>query len=311
MTLTPLRGLIAAPFTPFRAYGSLALEVIPQQAAALAVNGVSGAFVCGSTGEGASLTIAERQSVTAAWIAAAPAELRVVVHVGHTSVEESRGLARHAMKVGASAIAAYAPTYYKPATVADLVECCALIASEAPDLPFYYYHIPSMTGVNLSCSAFLSAARDRIPNLAGIKFTHENLMEYLACLRFEGGRYDILFGRDECLVAALALGAKGAIGSTYNYIAPVFRELLGAFALGDLALATERQEQANRLIEVMIQHGGQSAAKAIMGMTGIDCGPCRPPLSTLSEGAIARLRDDLAKGDFAAWANVTPPALSR
>jgi N-acetylneuraminate lyase len=311
MTLTPLRGLIAAPFTPFHADGTLALELIPVQAAALVANGVSGAFVCGSTGEGASLTIVERQSVVEAWIAAAPAELRVVVHVGHTSVEESRGLARHAVQAGASAIAAYAPSYYKPATVAELVECCASIASAAPDLPFYYYHIPSMTGVNLSCLAFLSVARDRISNLAGIKFTHENLMEYLACLRFEGGRYDILFGRDECLVAALALGAKGAIGSTYNYIAPIFRELIAAFGAGDLELATERQTQANRIIDVMSRHGGQSAGKAIMGMTGIDCGPCRLPLPSLSETARERLREDLLAVNFAAWANVTPPTPSR
>jgi N-acetylneuraminate lyase len=306
MTMTPLRGLIAAPFTPFHADGSLALERIPSQAAALVANGVSGAFVCGSTGEGASLTMAERQSVVESWVAAAAPGLRVVVHVGHTSVEESRTLAAHAAGAGASAFAAYAPSYYKPATVEELVACCERIAAAAPDLPFYYYHIPSMTGVHLSCVAFLKAAAGRIPNLAGIKFTHENLMEYLACLRFDGGRFDILFGRDECLAAALAVGAKGAIGSTYNYIAPVFRELMTAFAAGDLEQAADWQYRANQVIGVMAGHGGQPAGKAMMKITGLDCGPCRLPLPTLSEPACDRLRADLAAVDFPRWANVTP-----
>ena len=302
----PLRGLVAAPFTPLHPDGSLALETIPLQAATLAANGVTGAFVCGSTGEGASLTIVERQSVVEAWIGAAPEGLRIIVHTGHTSVLEARGLAAHAASAGASAIAAYAPGYYKPATIADLVESCAIIAGGAPELPFYYYHIPSMTGVNLSCVAFLEAAGPRIPNLAGIKFTHENLMDYLACLRFENGRYDILFGRDESLAAALAIGAKGAIGSTYNYIAPVFRELVAAFEAGNLELAASRQADANRIIDVMIRLGGQPAGKAIMGLSGVECGPCRPPLPTLSENAKDLLAQELAGVEFARWANVIP-----
>jgi len=160
----------------------------------------------------------------------------------------------------------------------------------------------------LSCVAFLEAAGPRIANLAGIKFTHENLMEYLACLRFDDGRYDILFGRDEALAAALAIGAKGAIGSTYNYIAPVFRELMAAFEAGNLELAATRQAEANRIIDVMIRLGGQPAGKAIMRLSGIECGPCRTPLSTLSAGAKERLAQELADVDFARWANVIPPS---
>jgi N-acetylneuraminate lyase len=300
-------GFIAAPFTPFHPDGSLRLEVIPQQAQALAANGVSGAFVCGSTGEGASLTIVERKEVAEAWVTAGPPELEVLVHTGHTSVAEARGLAAHAAGLGVAGIAAYAPSYYKPGTVDDLVNCCAQIAEAAPELPFYYYHIPSMTGVNLSCVAFLEKAQDRIPNLAGIKFTHENLMEYLACLRFDEGRYDILFGRDECLVSALAIGAKGAIGSTYNFIAPVFHEIRAAFDAGNLQVAADRQAEANRIIDVMIRCGGQPAGKAMMALTGIDCGPCRAPLAKISAEGQSRLISELATTGFNRWANVNPP----
>ncbi len=298
MTPSRFTGLIAAPFTPFHTDGSLALDVIPEQAAQLVADGVSGAFVCGSTGEGASLTIDERKQVAEAWVRGAPKALSVIVHAGHTAIEEARGLARHAAEIGAAAFAAYAPHYFKPATTDDLVDACARIAAAAPELSFYYYHIPSMTGVGLACADFLAAAHGRIPNLAGIKFTHENLMDCLACLRFEGGHYNLLFGRDESLLAALVLGAQGAVGSTYNYIAPLFNDLRAAFAAGDLDAARALQEKANRIIQIMIDHGGQPAGKVIASLRGADLGPVRAPMRPLDAARTEKLRTALQEAGF-------------
>lgn len=122
------------------------------------------------------------------------------------------------------------------------MEFCAGIAVAAPKLPLYYNQIPTMTGVSLPCADFLAAARDRIPNLAGVKFTYENLMDYLACVEFPEGRYDACFGRDEILLAGLSLGAAGAIGSTHNYAAPIYLRLMEAFHRGDLG----RRGRSNR-----------------------------------------------------------------
>ena len=90
MTIPTTRGLVAAPFTPFNPDGSLHLEAIAPYARHLREVGVVGAFICGTTGEGASLTTAERRLVAERWVAVAPAGLRVLVHVGHTSLDESR-----------------------------------------------------------------------------------------------------------------------------------------------------------------------------------------------------------------------------
>src|SRR5438105_2219308 len=98
---TRLNGLVAAPFTAFHPNGSLNVSAIEAQAAALARNGVNGAFICGTTGEGLSLTANERLQVTEAWMAAAPSSLRIIVHVGHPSLAESKALAAHAQKIGA------------------------------------------------------------------------------------------------------------------------------------------------------------------------------------------------------------------
>jgi N-acetylneuraminate lyase len=295
-----LTGLIAAPFAPFHADGSLNLDCIERYAPMLAANGCSGAFVNGTTGESLSLTVDERRQVAERWVAAAPKGFAVIVHVGHPCLADSRTLAAHAQALGAAALGFMAPCFFRPATVDDLVACCAEVAAAAPRLPFYYYHIPSMTGVGLPAVDFFRAAADRIPNLAGAKFTYEDLCDFGQCLDFQGGRFDLLYGRDEALLAGLVLGARGAVGTTYSFAAPLYRRLLEAFQAGDLAAARHAQEQSRAMVDLLRRRGGLPAFKAAMNLTALDCGPCRLPLRTLTEDETCRLRADLdALGFFA------------
>ena len=293
-----LPGLVAAPFTPFRADGEIACDVIPRQARTLAANGVIGAFVCGTTGEGASMTSDERRRVTEAWVAARPAGLKIIAHVGQLAAGEARLLARHAQDAGADAIATVAPSFFKPTGVGELVGWCAEVAAAAPKLPFFYYHIPSMTGVTIPAVAFLAEARAKIPTLAGIKFTHEDLDDYRATFALGGSDYQVLFGRDEILLKALELGATGAVGSTYNYAAPLYVRIMQACAAGDLATAEREQAKARAFIDVMNRFGGQPAGKAIMKLVGIDCGPMRLPMRTLAPKQESELRAALESVGF-------------
>ncbi len=293
-----IRGLVAAPFTAFQPNGELNLDLIKPQARWLASNRVSGAFICGTTGEGFSLSTEERMRVAERWVEAAPADLSVIVHVAHNSLAESQRLAAHAQELGARAIACVGPTFFKPSSVAELVDFCAPVAAAAATLPFYYYHMPAMTGVQVPMLDFLRAGARRIPNLAGIKFTDENLMSYAQCLNFEDGRFNLLFGRDEILLAALALGAKGAVGSTYNYMAAIYHRLIDAFQAGDLSNARRWQMLAIQIIAIMARHGGLPAGKAMMKIIGLDCGPVRPPLRILTTAEFDSLRQDLDRGGF-------------
>ncbi len=294
-----LKGLVAAPFTAFTLGGELAIDVIPRQARTLAGNGVIGAFICGTTGEGSSLTSEERRRVAEAWVAARPAGLNVIVHVGHLSGREAGALARHAQDCGADAIAAVAPSFFKPTGVAELVAWCAQVAAAAPKLPFYYYHIPSMTNVTIPAAAFLTEARTKIPTLAGIKFTYEDLNDFKAAHAIGGSDHEVLFGRDEILLTGLGLGATGAVGSTYNYAAPLYHRIIRAHAAGDLATAEREQAKARAFIDVMNRFGGQPAGKAIMKLIGIDCGPVRLPMRTLTPAEEVALRAALeAQGFF-------------
>ena len=296
--MPPIHGLIAATYTPFDGAGRVATDHVGPLAERLLDEGVGGLFTCGSTGEGASLTSEERRAVTAAYVDAAAGRVPVLAHVGHNSLAEARALAAHAADAGADAVSANCPSYFKPADVPTLVECVAEVAAGAPDLPFYYYHIPALTGVNVDLVDFLRRAGDRIPNLAGIKYTAPQLDVYQMCRSLDGGRFDLLWGCDEMWLGALATGARGAVGSTFNVAAPTYLELIAAFESGDLAEARRLQEWAVMMIRTIARYPFHPAMKAILGFLGHDVGRCRLPLPPLTDRQIGTLRDDLETVGF-------------
>ncbi len=283
---TPLlTGLVAAPFTPFLSDGRLNLELIPALCDHLLAHRVSAAFVCGSTGEGTSLTDAERRQVTAAWVHAARGRLKVVVHIGHLSASCARELAAHAQEVGADAISSCAPSFFPIQSIEQLVSVTAESAAGAPDLPFYFYHIPALTRMELSMVDYLHRAGPAIPSLRGVKFTHADFEEPLRLITYQNGHYEILGGREQMLLAALATGARGAIGSNFNFAAPLYHEIWSSFQNNDLPRARRLQGQAIELTLFFRRFGGLRAMKAVMAFLGLDCGPVRAPLKplTLSE----------------------------
>jgi N-acetylneuraminate lyase len=303
-----LCGLIAAPHTPFRPDGDLNLAMIEKQAVLLMDNGVTAAFICGTTGEGASLTVDERMRVAQRWTEVAGPSLGVIVHTGHNSLRDACALAAHAQGVGASATSALPPMYFKPVGVAATVKCAAAVAAAAPDLPFYYYHIPGFTGVPVSMVDFMQQGRAAIPNLRGIKFTHPDLMEYQRCLALAGEELQIAWGVDEMLLGGLAVGARAAVGSTYNYTAPVYHRMIRAVEAADLATAREAAQLSVALIAVLLRFGGVRTGKAIMSMIGVDVGPPRAPFEPLSAEEFATVRSEYERlGFFEAIATPVRP----
>ena len=138
-----LTGLVAAAHTPFNQDHSLNLAVLEKQAAHFLKNKIKLVFIGGSTGESHSLNVDERRQLAQRWLEVTRGtELKVIVHVGSNCLPDAAALAAHAQKAGALAIAALAPSYFKPKTVADLINCCASIAA-APSLVVVaqtYYH---------------------------------------------------------------------------------------------------------------------------------------------------------------------------
>jgi N-acetylneuraminate lyase len=300
-----LRGLVAATHTPFKPDGSLNLAIVENQAGHLLKNGITFAFIGGSTGESHSLSLEERRALTQRWSdVTRGTALKMIVHAGSNCLADARVLAAEAQRFGAVAISALAPSYFKPRSLDTLIACCADIAAAAPETPFYFYDIPALTGVSLPMPDFLKQAASRIPTLVGLKFTNPDLMAYLQCLQLDGDRWDIAWGIDEWLLGALATGARGAVGSSYNFAAPIYHAVIAAFERGDLTAARNAQNRSARLITLLGHHGYMGAAKATMAMLGVDVGPPRLPNANLTTEQTRTLRHELEALGFFDWINL-------
>jgi N-acetylneuraminate lyase len=297
-----LHELVVATHTPFHADGSLAPEVVATQANFLSENGIKTIFMTGSTGESHSVTCAEKLELYDAWALAGKASgLSVIAHVGSNCIEESKILARRAGKLGFKAISALAPSYYKPGGLSGLIDCCAAIANEAPETPFYYYDIPVLTGLTLPMEQFLKQAPARIPSLAGIKFTNPDLVSYRRSLDVAGDDFDLPWGIDEALLAGLVTGARGGVGSTYNWAPQLYFELIAAYESGDHAEARRLQSVSIAMIDAIAATGFLGTAKGLMARLGVPVGPARLPLGNPSEAQIDALMVRLDELGFAQW----------
>lgn len=272
--------IFAATYTPLKEDNTFNPEIIDLYASRLKENDLSGIFINGSTGDFASLTIAERKEQLEAW-SDKKKGLKLINHVGDISLKNAMDLAGHS-KDKADAIAAIAPFYFKPANLGQLIEYCSKIAACAPQLPFYFYHLPALTNVNFDMQAFLKKAITEIPNFQGIKFTENNLVAFQE-VNGSAQNKDIFFGVDEVFLPAVAAGSKGAVGSTFNHLMPLYIKILKAIEEGNFNEAQKLQRLSITFVKTLDQYGGfNGGGKSFMRALGVDCGPSRFPHTTLN-----------------------------
>lgn len=293
-------GLIDAPFTPFYENGEVNYEPIAAYAKMLAKNRLKGVFINGSSGEGYMLTEEERMKLAEEWVKAAPEGFKVIVHVGSCCVKASKMLAEHAQKIGAWGIGAMAPPFPKIGRIEELVKYCEEIAAGAPNLPFYYYHIPAFNGAFLPMVELLKAVDGRIPNFAGIKYTYESIYEYNQCRLYKNGKFDMLHGQDETILPSLAMGgAQGGIGGTTNYNGINLVGIIDAWKAGDIEKARELQNFSQDVINVICHYRGNIVGgKRIMKLIGLDLGKNRTPFQNMTDEEEARMKAELEAINF-------------
>ena len=252
------------------------------------------------------LTEDERMKLAEAWVKAAPEGFKVIVHVGSTCVNSSRRLAEHAQTIGAFGIGAMATPFPKIGRIEELVKYCEEIASGAPNLPFYYYHIPAFNGAFLSMVELLKAVDGRIPNFTGIKYTYESLYEYNQCRLYANGKFDMLHGQDETILPCLAMGgAQGGIGGTTNYNGKCLTGILKAWEEGNIEEARQLQNFAQEVINVICHYRGNIVGgKRIMKLIGLDLGPNRTPFQNITDEEEKALKAELDAIDFFNKCNV-------
>lgn len=285
MKIKKLSGLIAASHTPFKKDGSLNLDMVQKQAELTIKQGVKGVYICGSTGEGISCSVAERKAVMAEWVKVAKGKLTIIAHIGALALPDAQDLSKYAQKVGCDATSIVPPNFFRPGSVDLLADFCQEIVKFSPDLPFYYYHT-MMSGVNLPMVKFLEVADKKIPNMAGIKFNCQDLYEYQNCMNALDGKYDITFGVDEFFAGAITLGAKSAIGSTYNYMAPVYLKMMKDIKAGKDKEVQAAMKKVCQVVDILVQYGGIATGKAMMQCHGLDLGAARLPIRALTKDEI-------------------------
>ena len=148
--------------------------------------------------------------------------LTVISQVGSNSLVDCIDLAKYSAEKGVYAIAIIAPSYFKPASELDIAKWIAKVAQAVPLTPVFYYHIPSMNGVNSQVHRVLSMARDISPNVVGCKFTDTRLDDLNLCV---AKGFNILVGSDTLFLAALVQKAHGIVGIGLNFNGKKYRAI--------------------------------------------------------------------------------------
>ena len=273
------KGLMAAPFTPLTKNAEVDTNKIAEYASYLTTRGVKGAFISGTSGEGTSLSVIDRKLIAKAWKDHCSSDFSLFIQVGHTCLEDSCAMASHAELLGVDAISTMAPLFFKPKNIKELISYCKTIADSAPNTPFYYYHIPNMTGVNYPMRDFIPLAAKHIPSFAGIKFTSEDLRDFSLCQQIENGRFDLLWAVDDAMTAAMSVGCQGFIGSTFNYGAAKYLEVIETFNNAQITTSAKAQLEMNKIVDVLIKSPLPAIAtqRILMAEAGLDCSAGNAP----------------------------------
>jgi N-acetylneuraminate lyase len=294
-----LTGMLSALLTPFDAEGNVNFTVLTDLVEWQLARGLTGFYILGSSGEGLLMSEAERRSVAEAVVRQVKGRVPVVVHVGSLTTRAACALASHAAEIGADATSSIPPFYYNVGP--EGVKQYYIQVAAASGLPFYIYNIPGTTGVNVAVDVVreLIAA---VPNLRGIKYTAHDLYGMRKYIELDDGRFNVLSGADEIMVAAQAMGADGAIGTTENFLPRVFVDAYQAFHAGDVKTAEALQARINWTVNAFLSFSPLAAVKEIMRLLGFDLGSPRPPLLALTDDQRCRLREMLEEIGFFKWA---------
>lgn len=271
-----MTGAFSAFYTPFDRQDGINVDMIEKMVEFQLAEGIKGFYVTGGTGEFLLLDEAERKLMLESVLRFNRGRVKVVAHVGHASTKTTVRLARHAEKCGADWISSVAPIYFGTSFEGAVRHYTEIARATA--LPFMIYAFDQQIVPERDARLF------DIPNIMGMKYTGKDYYAIQCMTRRIEKPIRLFAGCDEQLVAALAMGIfHGGIGTTYNVIPRHFAEICRLMQEGKVSEATRIQDEANRVIELMISSENRSFGKAMMKYIGFDCGWCRSPFAPLSE----------------------------
>lgn len=281
-------GIYPALITPFDENDRVNTKALAELVERNISEGVNGFYVSGSTGEAFLLDDEERKLVYKTVAEANRGRVRLIAQIGAISTKKAIEFAKYAEECGYDAISSLAPFYYK-FSFAQVKKYYFDIVNSV-SLPMIIYNIPLYSGVSMSLDQigeFLSDDR-----FIGIKHTAN---DYFALQQFKRVFPDKVMynGFDEMFLAGLSMGADGAIGSTYNFMAKKYVRILSLFREGKITEAQKEQFEASNIIAKMIPVGVMEATKELITLQGINVGNVRPPFSVLTDEQKAYVKNEI------------------
>lgn len=261
--------------TPFNEDESVNYDALAKLTRAVLDSGADGIYASGSSAECFLLSEEERKKTLETVIKAADGAF-VMAHVGNIGNKITVELAEHAKQAGANAIASVPPFYFAypfegiKSYYADMAKV---------GLPVTVYSLPARTR-NFTTEEYKELMS--INGIDGIKFTDTNYFAMQQIIAHTGKF--VYSGCDECFISALAQGANGAIGTTFNYMMENYIEIYDLFHKGENEKALEIQQRSNAVTAACLNNGGLPAFKYLTTLRhGIDCGSSRKPFMPLTD----------------------------
>ncbi|MHB9034384.1 MAG: dihydrodipicolinate synthase family protein [Anaerolineae bacterium] len=283
-------GIWPALVTPLTAEGQVNVAVAEKLVNDLVACGISGLYVCGGTGEGVLLDPAVRRSMAEVALGASSGRVPVMVHIGAINTETAVGLAQHASLIGADAISAVPPFYYSVPFSATIAHYRAIL--NAANVPLYVYYIPGATGNPMTPEQLLELCA--LDGVAGFKYTSQDLFAFTRIMAMrDPEKVNVLSGPDELFLPCLALGADGAIGTTYNFMPRLYIDIMGSYQHGEVSEARQLQLIATTIITKLLPLGAIAATKALLPLLGYQVGYGVPPLPRIEGNQVDELREQL------------------
>ncbi|MGQ9496912.1 MAG: 4-hydroxy-tetrahydrodipicolinate synthase [Desulfotomaculales bacterium] len=284
--------LLTAMVTPF----DKNLEVNCTQAKKLArylvENGSDGIVVAGTTGESPTLTRDEKLELFRAVVEEVGGQATVIAGTGNYSTRDSIALTQAAEKVGVDGVMLVCPYYNKPSQEGLYRHFKAV--AESTSLPIIIYNIPGRTGVNLLPSTVARLAE--IENIVAIKEAGGSTDQVSDLRRLLPEDFVIYSGDDSMTLPFLALGAKGVISVVAHLVGPRLKEMINAFAAGNVTLASKIHRELFPLMKGMFITTNPVPVKAALNLLGWNVGGPRPPLveaSSEEKGKIQKLLEEV------------------
>ena len=276
--LDKFKDLFTALLTPFNDDESINFDALEQLVEFNINNGINGFYVGGSTGEGLLLSVEERMLVYECVKQVVGDRAVLIAHVGTIATGDAIKMAKYAEKLGFDAISAVAPYYYSFSLEAVLSYYNNIV--DSTDLPMIIYNFPDSNGFSLTADIANKLFENE--KFIGIKHTSSDMF---LLQQFKHLIRDIVVynGFDETLLAGLAMGADGAIGSTYNFMGKKFKKIIELFKAGKVEEAQALQNEADEIICEMIKFGVFQSEKAVLTEMGINMGECRRPFTPITD----------------------------